>query len=167
MRCYILAIKAVLKINNIKIEEDKYLLTSLTRACHIKNDQIQLRLPIQRDMLEVLLTEIRKRFAKLNQPFLATLYLALLSSTYFGLLRVSEVTAEGHPILARDVHIAKNKKKMLFFLRSSKTHGKNVMPQMVKITVVRSSAKDTKLNFSCPYVLLNEYCATGGICVRH
>ena len=43
---YVSAIKAVLKMNNIKIKEDQYLLSSLTHACKLKNDTFRARLPI-------------------------------------------------------------------------------------------------------------------------
>ena len=58
----------------------------------------------------------------------------MFSTAYFGLLRVGEMCAGSHPILVNDVHIAENKKKFMFLLRSSKTHGKYNKPQQVKIT---------------------------------
>ena len=129
---YISAIKAVLKSSNIAIREDKYLLCSLTRACHLQNDCIKTRLPIQRSMLGVLIRQIDTHFG--SQPFLCCLFKALYSTMYFGLLRVSEVASGVHSVLARDAHIGKNKRKFLFVLRTSKTHGKNSPPQMIKIS---------------------------------
>ena len=123
VRCYILAIKAVLKMNNIQIKEDEYLLSVLTKACCLKNDKLRLRIPIQRQLLETILQGVKRLFNSQNQPYLAILYQALFISTYYGLLRVSKVMAGSHPILARDVHVAANKRKMLFILWSSKTHG--------------------------------------------
>ena len=38
-----------------------------------------------------------------EQPFLSALYRALFVSAYYGLLRVGELTAGNHPILATDV----------------------------------------------------------------
>ena len=134
VRSYISAIKAVLKSNKIKVAEDQYLLASLTRACKLQNDKIRMRLPIQKDLLSLIVKETRNHFLKAGQMFLASLYQTLFCTTYFGLLRMSEVTKGEHPVLARDVHIRTNKKKFLLILRTSKTHGLGTSPQMVKIS---------------------------------
>ena len=139
VRCYISTIKAVLKMNDIQIKEDEYLLSVLTKACHLKNDKLRLRIPIQRQLLETILQGVKKLFNSQNQFYLAILYQALFVSTYYGLLRVREVTAGSHPILARNIHVAANKWKMLFILCSSKTHGYNSTPQMVKITAITNA----------------------------
>ena len=94
--------------------------------------------------------------------FLASLYQTLFCTTYFGLLRVSEVTKGEHPVLARDVHIGTNKKKFLLILRTSKTHGLGTSPQMVKIPATNMSKglkekPKNMTNLPCPYKLLNDY----------
>ena len=38
IKSYISAIRAILQIEGIEINEDKFLLTSLTKACHLIND---------------------------------------------------------------------------------------------------------------------------------
>ena len=48
---HVSAVKAMLKMNNVKITEDQYVLASLTRACRLKNDQVRTRLPIRKGML--------------------------------------------------------------------------------------------------------------------
>ena len=78
VRSYISAIKAVLRTNKIKIQEDQYLLSAMTKACKLKNDRVKARLPIQKAMLSVIIKMIRKHFYKSNQPYLAALYKALL-----------------------------------------------------------------------------------------
>ena len=122
IRSYLSAIRAVLGDNDIKINQDQFLLSSLTRACKLKNDKIRQRLPIQKGLLILILRQIDEHFTA--QPFLATLYRALFSTAYFGLLRVSELTATSsqHVVLARDVHMASNKNKFMFVLRTSKMH---------------------------------------------
>ena len=93
------------------------------------------------------------------------MYSALFSTAYFGLFRVSEVTSGEHPIKAKDVRIAKNKKKMMFILRTSKTHGQDKKLQIIKI-----NSKDfddhknrtaiqirNQLEKICPYELLVRY----------
>ena len=67
------------------------------------------------------------------------------------------MTTGTHPIAARDVHIGENKNKILFVLRTSKTHWKDVDPQTVKICSTQSNNKNNKTNKLCPYSLLREY----------
>ena len=62
VRSYISAIKAVLKTNNIKIEEDQYLLASLTKACRLRNDSICHRFPIRKSMLAIILKKGKQLF---------------------------------------------------------------------------------------------------------
>ena len=47
---------------------------------------------------------------------------------------MGELTFGPHAIKARNVHIGENKDKILFILESSKTHGKDRNPQMVKLS---------------------------------
>ena len=170
---YLSAIKAVLQDQGIVLDIDAYLLNSLTRACHLKNDQIRHQLPMQKSMLSVLLQRLGKTFV--TQPYLLVLFRALLSTTYFGLFRISELTytTSSHNVKARDVHIANNKKKILFILRSLKTHGPWMKPQKIKITTSPATQsnqqqlqpgrtmKDSVLYF-CPYRLLRNYLAVRG-----
>ena len=121
-------------MHKIKIEEDHYLLSSLTRACQLKNDHLQARLPIHKGMLAILVRNTEECFCNINQLFMACLFKTLLLTMYYGMFRISEVTTVAHPVLARDVHIGKNKKKFLFILKTSKTHTKGMPPQLVKIT---------------------------------
>ena len=87
-----------------------------------------------------------------NQPYLCFLYRAILSTAYYGLFRVGELTKGEHPVLAKDIFIANNKNKMLFILRTSKTHWTDSKPQRVKIT---SSGNSHKRN--CPFEICREY----------
>ena len=126
VKSYISAIKAVLKINNIKINEDQFLLTSLTKACRLHYDRVTTRLPVGKGMLGILLRRVNLMYNAINQPYLATLFTTMLCTAYYGLFRISEIafTGSGHTTLACNVHIAKNKEKFLFVLESSKTHRK-------------------------------------------
>ena len=111
-------------------------------------------------MLNILLHQVNEEFQ--CQPYLRSLYQTLFCITYYGLLRVSEVTT-GHPILAKDVQVALNKKKILLVLRTSKTHGKNNFPQMIKISAANIKLpwekKPINDNFNnyCPYQLIQEF----------
>ena len=144
------------------------MISSLTKACKLRNDKVKLRLPIQKGMLGILLRETKHYFENvLNQPFLSILYQAILSTAYFGLFRIGEVTAGDHPILARDVHIGANKKKILFLLRSSKTHNQGLKPQSVKKssqpTKVKADQENRENSYHlCPYELLRNYAKIRG-----
>ena len=153
---------AVLKMHKIKMQEDQYLLCSLTRACKLKNDRLHACLPIQRGLLSVILSTTERHFFAINQPFLSTLYRALFSTTYFGLFRASEVMASAHTVLAKDVHIGQNKHKVLFILRSSKTHQRHMHPQMIKISSQELSQKFKTSGLPCPYHLLRQYTTMRG-----
>ena len=160
MRSYISTIKTVLKENKIKIDQDEFLMASLIHTCRFKNDRIMKRIPIQKGVLSLVLNEISARYSK--QPYLQCMYRALLSTTYFGLLRISKVTSSTHVIKACDVQVGQNKKKLRLIIRSSKTHWTYDKPQRVKI----SSKVLTKTNkarpvlsncLPCPYALLQKY----------
>ena len=172
VKCYISAIKAVLEQLNIRIQEDRCLFTSLTRACRLRNDKVTIRLPIQKGVLAMTLAKIPIIYS--NQPYLADLYSALLGTAYFGLFRVGELTTGDHPVLVRDFHIGLNKRKMLFVLRSSKTHGLDTKPQLIKIAASSqrkyhlsmnqqsgssSQTNDRGLELPCPFMLLWRYLA--------
>ena len=125
---YISAVKAVLCEDNVVISEDRYLLTSLTKACKYKNDQVRLRLPVQKGLLHIILDQATKHFDEQGQLYLKFLYRAIFAVAYFGLLWVGELASGEHPIKAVDVFIADNKDKLVLILRTSKTHWKDSPP---------------------------------------
>ena len=47
IKSYISAIKAVLKQDGIMLNENRCLITSLTRACKLRNDMVKARFPIK------------------------------------------------------------------------------------------------------------------------
>ena len=170
VKSYISAIKGILAEIKMKINQDQFLLSALTRACKFKNDKASMQMPIRRGMLRVLLAKTDKYYGKqLNQQYLKTLYLALFSTAYFGLFRVGELTSGEHPIKANNVFVGTNKRKMLFILRSSKTHGEYARPQLVKISNTpieekgKLTSKTTRMKVDykdfCPYKLLLKYIA--------
>ena len=161
VKSYISAIRAVLQEVNIELQEDRFLITALTKACRLQNDVINIRLPIQKAMLAVLLKKLQEMYS--TQPYLRDLYRALLSTVYFGLFRVGELTLTPavHQVLARDVHIGVNKDKILFMLRSSKTHDKGSNLQMIKISSLKCKKDNVKLRAGisppCPFIILRKY----------
>ena len=127
---------------------------------------------------------MRKHFKyDLNQKYLSILYQTIISTGYFGLFHIGELTTGDHPVLASDVHIGLNKRKILFILRTSKTHWKNSKLQSVKICsqkannstdteypeqmqmkakVHSSHAQDVSIEHPCPYELLRTYAKLRG-----
>ena len=57
VKSYLSAIRAVLWENNIKLNEDLFLLSSLTRACKLRKDRVHTRLPIQKDLLNLIIAK--------------------------------------------------------------------------------------------------------------
>ena len=162
IKCHVSAIKAVLWEDGWKLNEETALLTALTRACRLQNDSILHKFPIRWGLLNVLLRSLEDFYGSSPQPYLTKLYRAMLSTTYFGLLRVGEVMASEHIIKAKDVHIGRNKNKLMMILQSSKTHEKNMKPQIIKINslggnhitpvvITEGAISD------CPFKILKEY----------
>ena len=165
IKSYISAIKVVLAEDGVQLNQDQFLLNAMTKACRLINDKVRTRLPIRKPTLTVLLQQIKQDVLK-DQPYLASLYCAILASAYFGLLRIGEVTTGDHPVLAKDVHIADNKQKIMFILRTSKTHWRNDKPQIIKITSFIEGRKKVKEKLSCmdsagltfcPYETIRKY----------
>ena len=169
VRSYILVIKAVLQMNKIPINEDQYLLALLTKACRLRNNQLHTHLPIHKGMLKIILEKTDHYLMEANQLYLSLLYRTLFSTAYFSMFRVSELTLSEHQVHAWDVHVGTNKNKILFVLHTSKTHGWNMPPQMIKIQSTSSKWKHKRgepatvasPNF-CPYQLLREYAGERG-----
>ena len=166
VRSYLSAIRAVLKIDGIKLNEYMFLVNALTRACKIKNDKIRTRHPIHKSLLHQILWRTHDHFLSedRNQPFLACLFQTLFATAYYGLFQIGELTSGSHPVLAKDIKIGTNKKKIKFILHTSKTHGKGNRPQIIKISStddvkqigrkqIISSQKEAHQS-TCPYRLL-------------
>ena len=107
---------------NVFIDEDTFLLSALTRACKFKNDRANMRLPIRKPMLRIIIQKTLDTYMD-GQPYLAALYASLFSTVYFGLFRVGELTTGSHPVMVSNVHLGRNKRKVLFVLIISKMHG--------------------------------------------
>ena len=90
----------------------KVLVGSLTKACKIINDKIHTRLPIQCSLLELIMFEVQRIYGKTGQIFLQILCKALFVLSYYGLMRISEVTKSSHVVKAKDVYLATNRDKL-------------------------------------------------------
>ena len=96
----------------------------------------------------------------ISQPYLSKLYKALISTAYYGLFRIGEITSGDRPIQVDDVFLTDNKNKIQIVLRSSKTHTTADHPQIVKITSHMSNPKDKHFFREaafCPFLLLQDY----------
>ena len=163
IKSYLSAIKAVMLDNNIPWDSDQYLLSSLTRACRLENDQVKRRSPIKKKLLQKLLKQISILFG--TQPYLQIMYQALFSTVYYRLFRIGELTytISGHAISVTNVEIATKQKKIMFTLYTSKTHGKGNKPQKIKISSSPLASnlddRDEPDDRYCPYQLLRRYLA--------
>ena len=115
---------------------------------------------MQKQLLIAFISRLSRKFD--DQPYLCRLYQALFCTTYFGLLHIGEVTQSPHMILACDVHIVRNKDKLMMILHSSKMHGKGNKPQIIKltrdkVTSQQSISKQCSHSNLCPYHLLRCY----------
>ena len=143
IKSYFSAIKHILKTDGYPWNDDKAMLSTITKSCKIINDQVKVRLPVSRKLLDVMIFELERILQ--SQPYLLSLYKALFMLAYYGLMRIGELTTGTHPMLAKDIHMGKNKDKILIMLRSSKTHGKESRPQKIRIETF-DNANITYLN---------------------
>ena len=166
IKSYVSAIKAVLKDDDVFINENRFILNSLIRACRLNNDKVKTRLPIKKNLLELIVFQLETMFDK--QPYLMILYQSLFVTAFYGLLRVGELTSSQHVVKAKDVHIGRNKEKLMFVLHTSKTHWAGEKPQVIKINSLKynsvglkkqitSSEKDKQDVKCCPFKLLRKY----------
>ena len=160
LRSYFSAIKHILKQDGYPWDDNKALLSSLVRGCKLENDQLKVRLPIQRGLFEMILFELERRFSNNTQPYLEIMCKALFSLAYYGMLRVGELPQGDHTVKACNIHVGNNKDKILVVLYSSKTHGIESRPQKVKISAVKTTIS-IKKNF-CPFSLVLQYMMTRG-----
>ena len=154
VKSYVSALKNVLMDIGQEINEDKFILSSLTKACTLQNDQVWTRLPIQHKLLGELVKFMQDHFLMAGQFYLATLYSTLFVTSYYGLFHILEltITPSNHAVWVADVHIGKNKPKFMFVLRSSKTHNQGNKPQIIKI----STEDRLALGKICPYKWLKS-----------
>ena len=160
IQLYVSAIKAVLGDVGVILQEDKCLLTSLMRACRLKNNTIQCKLPIKKDLYAAIVNKCEDLLETGHQFYLSCLYKAIFTAGYYGMMRIGEITSGDHPVKAIDVHVALNKRKMLFILRTSKTHNLSDKPQLIKIC-----GSVSQFRGNCPFEIMNSYIKVRPKCV--
>ena len=161
IKTYVSAIKKLLVMDGYQWKDDEVLLNSLTKVCRLINDRVKSRLPTQCGFLEMILFEVERYFNTRAQYYLECLYKAIFIS-YYGLMRVGEVTESPHVVCAKNAHLAVNKDKLLLVLYTSKTHGLGQRPQKIKIISNKKekSGKYAHRHF-CPFHVLCTY-----LCLR-
>ena len=98
IKTYLSGIWSILADENIPLDSQDFTLKALTRACKIHNDKMIIRLPIHKDLLNLLVTEISRWSREIGQIYLGVLYSALFLTDYYGLLRVGELRNSPHSI---------------------------------------------------------------------
>lgn len=156
---YMSAIRFQLQQDGVRLEEDKILLESVIRSTRYKNKQKRQRLGISEHILHRLLDQVDNQFDQ--QPYLAALYKAMFVLAFYCLLRVSELTSGRHPILAKNVIVAKNKLKIQMTLETSKTHTVAQKRQVIRFPDPDEEGDCFKwLNTKyCPFTIVEHYIA--------
>ena len=158
VKSYVSAIKKLLLLDGYKWKDDEILISSLMRACRLINDRVLARFPIHCNLLEMILFEVERLFSNQGQCYLDCLYKTVFILCYYGMMRVGEISESPHVLKARNVHIAKNKDKILLVLYTSKTYGLNARPQKIKITSNREEKNGNYVHrHFCPFVQLRKY----------
>lgn len=157
IKSYISAVHYCLSLDGIKVPHSNCELAAIIQAAKHSNDELYVRLPIQKDLLKLILNFIRTAYIiQRGQRYLGVTLLALYSTAYHGLFRISELTQGQHNVKAQDIIYARNKKKVTFYLRSSKTHTLADQPQIINIK------QEPTWKQNCPVKILEEYVAHRG-----
>ena len=161
LKSYFTAIKHVLRQDGYEWNDRKALLSSLVKGCKIENDQLKVRLPIQKGLLEMLLFELGRFYnEKASQPYLEQMYKAMFCLAYYGMMRVGELSLSDHTLKACNLHVGHNKDKIMMVLYTSKMHGEESRPQKIKVAAVPMKRVDNK--HFCPFETVIDYMAMRG-----
>ena len=163
LKCYFSAIKHVLKMDGYIWDEKRALLSSLVKSCHLKNNRLKERLPIQKGLLELLLFEIDRHFGDKGQPYLECMYKAIFSLAYYGMMRIGELTLGDHVVKATNIHIGRSKEKIMLPLYTLKTHGQGSRPQHIRISAIpKNKSSKYGCRFFCPVQLIMSFMSRRG-----
>ena len=163
LKSYFSAIKHILHLDGYQWNDNKALLSSLVRGCRLENDRVKVRLPIHKSLLEALLFELERYYYDNPQPYLECMFKALFCLAYYDMLRVGELTYSPHVVKACNIHVGGNKDKILVVLYSSKTHGKESLPQKVRISAAPYSKNRHAQRFFCPFKSVIRYMSIRGV----
>lgn len=152
IKSYISAIRYCLALDGIRVSHNSCELAAIVQVAKQYNDQLYIRLPIQKNLLQLILNFTRTHYHQnLGQQYLAACLAAMFSIAYHGYLRISEITEGEHAVKAQDVIYATNKAKITFYLRSSKMHSIADQPQIVSISAKPHWGRN------CPVKLITNF----------
>ena len=95
------------------------------------------------------------------QPYLELLYKTMLLLSYYGMMRIGEISQSQHTLKARNIHIGNNKDKILIVLYMSKTHGRESHPQEICISTNKSRSRADQ-SFFCPFNSVRQFAKLRG-----
>lgn len=117
VKSYLSAIRFILFEDGVILQENRVELAALLRACKLQNKKLFIRLPIQYKLFRAILRKTSTFIIQQKgQKYLGKLLRAAFSMAYFGLMRVSELTAGDHQLKAADVRISRAKGKIVLYL---------------------------------------------------
>lgn len=155
VKSYLSAIQFMLFEDGVTLHENKLELGAILQACKAANAKLYIRMPIQFKLWNSLMRQASQYYEQeRGQLYLAKLIRAMMAASYFGLLRVGEITDSQHQIKARNVRYSKNKNKLVITLQSSKTHTSNEMPQIIEIRAIPQLQENCPLKCICEYLAL-------------
>ena len=76
MKSYASAVKQTLMTDGYKWDNDEFIMSSFTHTCKLQNDILKTRLPIQRGLLSLLISQVEINYN--SQFYLSTLYKAIV-----------------------------------------------------------------------------------------
>lgn len=157
IRSYISAVRYCLSLDDIKVSHQNCELAAIIQAAKQMNDQLYIRLPIQRELMQLILRFIDShyRIGK-GQQYQSHWLKAIFSMAYHGMMRISELTEGPHSVKAKDIIYGRNKRKITVYLRSSKTHTVADLPQIINI------CEEPKWGSFCPVKLITEFANARG-----
>lgn len=162
IRSYISAVRYCLGLDGVRVTQTNCELAAIIQAAKHENDQLYIRLPIQKHLMRLILNFIDTHYIKgKGQYFQGHSLKALYSMAYHGMMRISELAEGPHTVKAQDIIHARNKGKFTIYLRSSKTHSTADQPQIINI-----KAEPTWLH-NCPVKLITQYAYYRGRYARY
>lgn len=152
IKSYISAVRYCLALDGIRVTHQSCELAAIVQVAKQYNDELYIRLPIQKDLLQVILNFIHTHYHQnLGQQYQAACLSAMYSTAYHGYLRISEMTDGPHALKAQDMIYGTNKEKITFYLRSSKTHSLADQPQIIAIKAQPEWGRN------CPVKLITNF----------
>ena len=124
---YVSGVRHHLMFRNLPTFEDNFLLKLVLKGVSNSHEQLDIRLPISLDILQKMITALDIMAAS---PYEVSLYAAILSAGFFGLLHPEEMVYSDHALVATNIYISST--KVVCLLLISKAH-RGPVPQWVHL----------------------------------